>query len=152
MGSTGTALAILCRIKSILSVNEKIFNRALNSSPMKNHPLRKWLSLAVICSAGIALLVCLAPYDYQWTIYFSTHKAERFANFMNRSIFEGASLPGAGDFVYPLLLIALLLYIPSWLWKYNHRCSNTRFTDSVRKAIEPFAVSYSDIKPLQGTD
>ncbi|MDR3630283.1 MAG: phosphatase PAP2 family protein [Desulfocapsaceae bacterium] len=74
--------------------------------------------LAILCSGLIALLI-LTPRDYSLTVYFSTHPSNCFANFMNRSLFNGAVLPGAGDFVYPLLLIAFLLYIPSCLWKFN---------------------------------
>ena len=99
----------------------------MRSSLLKDHPLRNWLPLTVILCVGIVVLAGLTPYDYQWTIYFSTHKIDRFADFMNRSVFERAILPGAGDLVYPLLFITLLLYILSWLWKYDYRLPGTRF-------------------------
>jgi membrane-associated phospholipid phosphatase len=92
-----------------------------------DHPFGKRLSLAAICCTGIILLVCLTPYDYQWTLYFSSHKAERFADFMNRSIFEKAALPGAGDLVYPPLLLALIFYSLAWLRRYDRRLPKSRF-------------------------
>jgi membrane-associated phospholipid phosphatase len=94
---------------------------------LKDHPFRKRLSLTAICCTGITLLVCLTPYDYQCTLYFSSHKAERFADFMNRSIFEGAALPGAGDLVYPLLLLALIFYVLAWVWKNDPHLPKSRF-------------------------
>ncbi len=97
----------------------------MHPSPLKDHPERLFL-LAVLC-AGIVVLAVLTPHDYQWTLSLSTHKINGFAEFMNRSVFDRARLPGAGDLVYPPLVIALLLYIPSWLWKYNHRLPNAWF-------------------------
>ena len=87
--------------------------------PLKDHPERQSL-LAILC-AGIAVLAVLTPYDYQWTHLLSTHTIHGFAEFMNRSVFDRSRLPGAGDLVYPPLIVAVLLYIPSWLWKFNHR-------------------------------
>jgi hypothetical protein len=107
-----------------ISANETIIMPLVS---LKNHPPIIWFSFVVICCTGIALLASLAPYDYQWTLYFSTHKAARFADLMNRSIFERATLPGAGDLVFPLLLIALVLYILSWLWKYDHHLPDSGF-------------------------
>ena len=93
--------------------------------PLKDHPESQVL-LAILC-AGIAVLIVLTPYDYQWTYALSTHKIQGFAEFMNRSVFDRSRLPGAGDLVYPPLIITLLLYIPSWLWKFNHRSPWARF-------------------------
>ena len=104
------------------------FHRVMHSSSLKDHPPNSRLALIVICCTGIALLICLTPYDYQWTIYFSTHKAERFADFMNRSVFDGAALPGAGDLVYPPLLITLIFYILSWSWKYESSIAGLRIS------------------------
>ena len=94
-------------------------------TPLKDHPER--LSLLAILCAGIAVLVVLTPYDYHWTIYLSTHKIHGFAEFMNRSVFDRSRLPGAGDLVYPPLIVVLLLYIPSWLRKFNHLPPRPRF-------------------------
>lgn len=85
------------------------------SSPLINQIPHKWLSLFVIIGTGAILLAILTPHDYQWTLYFSTHDLARFTNFFNRSVFNGDSSVGAGDFVYPLLLITLILYCVSWL-------------------------------------
>jgi membrane-associated phospholipid phosphatase len=94
-------------------------------NPLKEHPKRQSL-LAIFC-AGIAVLAVLTPYDYHWTLDLSTHKIQGFAEFMNRSVFDRSRLPGAGDFVYPPLIVALLLYIPSWIGKFNHHLTRTRF-------------------------
>ena len=94
-------------------------------NPLKDSPERQ--SLVAILCAGIAVLAVLTPYDYHWTLYLSTHTIHGFAEFMNRSVFERSRLPGAGDLVYPPLIFALLLYIPSWLWKFNHRLAGGRF-------------------------
>jgi membrane-associated phospholipid phosphatase len=94
-------------------------------SSVRNHLPHR--SLAAILCAGIVMLAVLTPYDYQWTLHLSTHKIRGFAEFMNRSVFDRARLPGAGDLVYPPLIIAFLLYIPSWLWKFNHLLPGNRF-------------------------
>jgi membrane-associated phospholipid phosphatase len=107
--------------------HEANFHKIMHSSALKDHLPNSRLALIVICCIGIALLICLTPYDYQWTIYFSTHKAARFADFMNRSVFDGAALPGAGDLVYPPLLITLTFYILSWSWKYEYRLPGSGF-------------------------
>lgn len=85
----------------------------------KNFLFGRWGVLLLILCTGLIILAGITPYDYQWTHYFSTHKFTYFADVMNRSVFNGDRLPGAGDLIYPLLLIILLLYIPSWLWKYD---------------------------------
>lgn len=77
----------------------------------------EWVSLGVILAVGGLSLAVLTPFDYQLTLFLSSHDLELFADFFNRSVFNGDSQPGAGDFLYPLLLAALLLYLPSWLWK-----------------------------------
>lgn len=77
----------------------------------------EWVSLVVILAAGGLSLAVLTPFDYQLTLFLSTHDLEPFADFFNRSLFNGDSQPGAGDFLYPLLLVAVVLYLPSWLWK-----------------------------------
>jgi len=97
----------------------------MHPSPLKDHP--QYQSLWAILCAGSVVLAVLTPYDYQWTLHLSTHKIHGFAEFMNRSVFDRARLPGAGDLVYPPILIAFLFYIPSWLWKFNHRLPKARF-------------------------
>jgi membrane-associated phospholipid phosphatase len=90
---------------------------------IKDHRCGKWATLFLILCIGAIILAGLTRYDYQWTLYFSTHKLKYFAEFMNRSVFNGDPLPGAGDLIYPLLLITLLLYIPSWLWRHDRPLS-----------------------------
>jgi membrane-associated phospholipid phosphatase len=84
-----------------------------------DHPHRDLQYLLAILCTGIIALAVLTPHDYAWTLYLSNHQKDGFAGFMNRSLFNGAVLPGAGDLTYPFLCIALLLYIPAWLWKFN---------------------------------
>jgi membrane-associated phospholipid phosphatase len=88
---------------------------------------RRGISLFLILCAGVIFLIGVTPYDYRWTLYFSTHKLQGFAEFMNRSIFNGDPRPGAGDFLYPLLFIALLLYFVSWQRRYDQPKDRSSF-------------------------
>jgi len=91
----------------------------MHAITQKDRPHRDILYLSAILCSGLIVLAVLTPHDYAWTFYLSTHQRDGFAGFMNRSIFNGAALPGAGDLVYPLLFLTFLFYIPSWLWKFN---------------------------------
>ncbi len=102
-------------------------------------PVRNWGSLILILCFGAFILTGITPHDYQWTQYFSTHEITGFARFMNRSVFNGDSFPGAGDLVYPLLLLTLFLYIPSWLRNYDKK--------EPKPGIDTFLATY---RPLFG--
>lgn len=99
-----------------------------SQTPSSAHsPSRRGIGLFLILFFGAVSLIGITPYDYRWTLYFSTHKLQGFAEVMNRSIFNGDPRPGAGDLLYPLLFITLLLYFVSWQRKYDQPKDGSRF-------------------------
>ena len=78
-----------------------------------------------IGSAGIALLMVLAPYDLQLLQWMAAHQLPAFMNFMSDSIFEFEMI-GGGDLVVAYSLVTLVLYIFSSSLELGHRSAVCR--------------------------